>query len=124
MGRSKVLRAIVALDSLLMAYGHVNLIRAIYFSLPIGGYFLVSTVIFVLGAVFVASGKLFKLANIGLIALAIIDEILLVYTRTMSNIFFQRTIHWSWGWQPLGTVQILVGQAVLIVLCAMLYKSK
>jgi hypothetical protein len=107
-----------------MAYGHATLIRAIFFSLPIGGFFLVSTIIYVVGAIFTASGKLRELTNFGLIAMAIIDEILLIYTRTMPNIFFNRMIHWSWGLYPLGTVQIFIGQAVLIVLCAILYKSK
>jgi hypothetical protein len=76
--------------------------------------------LFILGGIFVASGKLFKLANLGLIILAVVDNVLLIYTRSMPNIFFQRPISWSWGWFPLGTVQIFIGQAVIIVLCALL----
>jgi hypothetical protein len=76
--------------------------------------------LFILGGIFVASGKLFKLANLGLIILALVDNVLLIYTRSMPNIFFQRPIPWSWGWFPLGTVQIFIGQAVIIVLCAVL----
>jgi len=95
------------------------------FFFALGGYFLFSVIIYVLGAVFVAAGKLFKLANVGLIIMAVVDNILLVYTRAMPNIFFNRIIPWSWDWfSHLGTVQVLVGQLVLIVLCAYLYKSK
>jgi hypothetical protein len=91
----------------------------------IGAYFLISTILFILGGILVASGRLFKLANLGLIILSVIDNVLLVYTRVMPNIFFSRSLHWSWGWYPLGTVQILIGQTVLIVLCAiLLYKPK
>lgn len=125
---SRPLRVIVALDAILMAYGHATLARIILapfpMALPIGGYFLISTIIYVLGALFVASGKMFKLSNVGLIALAIVDNILLVYTRTMPSIFFGRIIPWSLGWYPLGTVQVLIGQICLIVLCAILYESK
>jgi len=91
----------------------------------IGAYFLISTILFIIGGILVASGKLYKLANLGLIILSAIDNLLLIYTRTMPNIFFQRARPWSWDWYPLGTVQILIGQTILIVLCAiLLYKSK
>lgn len=91
----------------------------------IGAYFLIATILYVLGGILVASGKLFRLANLGLIVLAVLDNMLLIYTRTMPNIFFRRPIPWSWGWFPLGTVQIFIGQGVLIVLCALLlYKTR
>jgi len=146
---SKTLRVIVALDALLMAYGHapLSLFLSSFFRtgappprLPptgmppggfgfffaIGAFFLFATIIYVLGAIFVASGKLFKLANIGLIIMAAVDNILLIYTRTVAgNVFFNRAFSWSWDWFPrLGTVQVLVGQFIIIVLCAVLYKSK
>ena len=119
------LRVIVLLDALLMAVGHVPLIRAIFFSPAIGGYFLFATVVYILGGIFVAAGRLFKLAKVGLIIMAIVDNILLIYTRTMPNIFFHRILSWSYEWFPPGTMQILIGQTILIVLCAvLLYKSK
>jgi uncharacterized membrane protein len=91
----------------------------------IGVYFLFATIAYVVGGILVASGKLFKLANLGLIILAVIDEVLLIYTRIMPNIFFQRTVPWSWEWFPLGTIQIFIGQAVIILLCAiLLYKLR
>jgi uncharacterized membrane protein len=119
-----VLAVLVLLDSLLVAYGHVPIIRAIFFSFSIGGYFLFATVVFILGGIFVAANKLFKLSILALVILAIVDNLLLIYTRIMPNIFFHRMLPWSWGWVPLGTVQVLVGQTVLIVLCAILYKTK
>ena len=90
----------------------------------IGLYFLVSTIIFLLGAIFAGLGKLFKLTNYGLIAMCVIDELLLIYTREMPNVIFGRMIHWSTGWYPLGTVQVFLGQLVLIVLCAVQLRSK
>jgi len=90
----------------------------------IGAYFLFATIVYVLGGVFVASGKLFKLANVSLIVLAVIDNVLLIYTRTMPNIFLPRIIPWSWGLFPPGTVEILVGQLIIIVLCAALLRKK
>jgi hypothetical protein len=86
----------------------------------VGAYFLIATILFIIGGILVVSGKLFKLANLGLIILAVVDNVLLIYTRSMPNIFFQRPIPWSWEWFPLGTVQIFIGQAVMIVLCALL----
>lgn len=118
------LAVLVLLDSLLMAYGHIPLIRAIFFSFSIGGYFLFATVVYILGGIFVVANRLFKLSIVGLVIMAIVDNLLLIYTRTMPNIFFPRMLPWSWEWVPLGTVQVLVGQGILIVLCAILYKTK
>jgi hypothetical protein len=125
---SKLLAAIIALDALIMAVAHAPLIRVITGSFPmafmIGLYFLVSTVIYLLGAIFAGLGKLFKLTNYGLIAMAVIDELLLIYTREMPNAIFGRMIPWSTGWYPLGTVQVFIGQLILIVLCAIQLRSK
>jgi len=133
------------LDAFLMAFGHAPLSLGISFLFrrpgqqppppppstqaifhpvfpfsAIGAFFLFATIVYVLGGVFVASGKLFKLANVGLIILAVVDNLLLIYTRTMPNIFLGRIIPWSTGWFPLGTVQVLLGQILMIVLCAIL----
>jgi len=90
----------------------------------IGLYFLVSTIIYVLGGIFSGLGKLFKLTNYGLIAMAVIDELLLIYTREMPNAIFGHTIPWSTSWFPVGTVQVFIGQLILIVLCAIQLRSK
>ena len=137
---------LVLLVALVMAYGHAPLAIGISsllrpqgrqppppttsgqaspgggfsFFFALGTYFLFATIIYVLGGIFVATGKLFKLANVGLIVLAIVDNILLIYTRTMPNMFFRRVIPWSWGWWPLGTVQVLLGQTIIIVFCLLL----
>jgi len=89
----------------------------------IGAYFLIATIVYILGGFLVASGKLTKLTNVGLIVLAVVDNLLLIDTRTMPNIFLGRIIPWSTGWFPLGTVQVLIGQSLLIVLCAVLLKQ-
>ena len=145
MKTAKLLAAVVLLVALAMAFGHMPLalflgslmrpesVRPPQGSRPpgagggspfpftaIGAYFLISTILFALGGILVVSGRLFKLANVGLIILAALDNVLLIYTRSMPNIFFQRSIPWSWGWFPLGTVQIFIGQAIIIVLCAIL----
>ena len=128
MTRSKILIALIVLDSLVMAIGHMPLIRAILGQFPfgflIGLYFLVSTVIYLLGAILTGLGKLFRLTNYGLIAMAVIDELLLIYTREMPNVLFNRALHWSTGWFPLGTAQVFIGQLILIVLCAIQLRSK
>lgn len=148
MAASRFLRAIVALDAFLMAYGHAPLTPGISFlfrpagSRPppppptgqaifhpmfpfsaIGAYFLIATIVYVLGGFLVASGGLTKLTNVGLIVLAVVDNLLLIDTRTMPNIFLGRIIPWSTGWFPLGTLQVLIGQSLLIVLCAVLLKQ-
>ncbi len=148
MSASRVLRVIVALDAFLMAFGHASLALGISFlfrpsgSRPpppppsgqvvfhpvfpffaIGAYFLIATIVYILGGVFVAWGKVFKLTNVGLIVLAVVDNLLLINTRTMPNIFLGRIIPWSTGWFPLGTVQVLLGQSLMIVLCAILLKQ-
>ncbi len=124
MTASRPLRVIVALDAFVMALGHVPIamhISASFAEIPL--YFLIATIVYVLGGVFVVSGKIFKLANVGLIVLAIIDNLLLIYTRMMPSIFFGRILSWSTGWFPLGTVQIFIGQMIIIVLCAVLLRK-
>lgn len=116
-------RVLVLIDALLMAVGHVPIIRAIFSSAPIGMYFLFATVVYVLGGIFVVANKLFKLSNVSLIILAIVDNLLLIYTRELPNVFFHRILPWSWGWLPPGTGPIFIGQALLVVFCAyLLYK--
>ena len=146
---SKALAVIVLLDALILALGHAPLALGIsplfrqparqpppqpppsaqrppngaFPFLAIGAYFLFATIAYILGGIFVVSGRLFKLSNVGLIILAVIDNLLLIYTRTMPNIFFPRIIPWSWTWFPPGTGQIFIDQVVIIVLCAaLLYK--
>jgi len=151
---SKALALIVLVDALIVALGHAPFVpfigpmfrpppvrppsnvtttrgpggppggQAFPFS-AIGAYFLITTILFALGGILVAWGRLFRLANVGLIILSILDNILLIYTRVMPNVFFRRAIPWSWELWPVGTVEVLIGQTLLIVLCAiLLYKPK
>ncbi|HKM78586.1 MAG TPA: hypothetical protein VJZ03_05880 [Candidatus Bathyarchaeia archaeon] len=120
-----LIRVLVLVDALLMAVGHVPIIRAIFFSFPIGAYFVFATVVYVLGGVFVVANRLFRLSNASLIILAIVDNILLIYTRELPNFFFHRILPWSWGWLPPGTGQICIGQALLVVFCGyLLYEPR
>jgi uncharacterized membrane protein YphA (DoxX/SURF4 family) len=145
---SRVLAIIVLIDALFMALGHAPLALGVsslfrpsrpppsprgssgsppggggFPFIGIGAYFLFALIVYILGGILVASGRLFKLANWGLIVMAVVDNILLIYTRSMPNIFFRRVIPWSWEWFPVGTVQILIGQALIVVLCLiLLYK--
>ena len=114
------LRVLVLIDALLMAVGHVPIIRAIFFSFPIGAYFLFATVVYILGGILVVANKLMRLSNVSLIILAIVDYILLVYTRELPNFFFHRILPWSWGWLPPGTGQICIGQTLLVIFCGYL----
>jgi hypothetical protein len=111
-----------------MAIGHVPLIRIITGSFPlafpIGLYFLVSTIVYLLGAILAGLGKLIRSTNYGLIAMAVIDEILLIYTREMPNVLFGRAVHWSIGLYPLGTVQVFIGQLILVLFCAIRLRIK
>jgi hypothetical protein len=120
--------AIIALVSIVMAIGHALLARLIVAPFPmpflIGLYFLVSTVIYLLGAIFSGLGRFFKLTNYGLITMAVIDELLLIYTREMPNAIFGHMLPWSTSWFPVGTVQVFIGQLILIVLCAVQLRSK
>jgi hypothetical protein len=108
--------------ALLLALAHGLYVRIILVRVPIGAYFLVATVLFFAGGIvaFLASGMLFRIANFGLILLAIIDNLLVIYTRTFPNIFFGRIVPWSTGWNPPGTVQFFVGQLVMIFLSGLL----
>lgn len=154
MRASKALAAIVLLDAVIMAFGHAPLALFLgpmirpqpvrppptnvtgtrgpggaggpaFPFIAIGAYFLIATILYILGGIFVALNRLFKLANLGLIILAIVDNGLLIYTRTMPNIFFRGPIPWSWDWFPLGTVQVFIGQVIIIVLCAfLLYRGR
>ncbi len=86
------LRGAALLTALLIAFAHALYVRAIFFLHPVGAYFLVATALYVVGGLVasLAAGRLFKVANFGLILLAIIDNLLIVYTRTFPSVFFWR----------------------------------
>ncbi len=117
------LRGAVLLTALLIAFAHALYVRAIFFLHPVGAYFLVATALYVVGGLVasLAAGRLFKVANFGLILLAIIDNLLIVYTRTFPSVFFGgRIVPWSMGWYPPGAVQVFLGQILMIFLSGIL----
>jgi hypothetical protein len=112
------LRAAILVLGIVLAVAHYFYVRAIFFSVAIGGYFLVSTILFFLGAATgsLASGKVFRAANVGLILLSLVDCLLIIWTRTFPTVFFQgRIVYWSTGWMPPGAVQIFVLQVLMIL---------
>jgi len=106
--------------AVIVALLHAPYVRAIFFSTTVGGYFLVATILFAIGAfATLTSGRLLKLAFSGLLALSIIDCALIYATRTFPTPFFGgRVLGWSSGWMPPGTVQVFTAQVVLIVVTA------
>lgn len=125
---SRGLRGAVLLAALLIAFAHGLYVRAIFFLFPVGAYFLVATVLYFVGglAASILSRRLFKVANLGLILLAVIDNLLIVYTRTFPSVFFGgRIVAWSMGWDPPGAVQVFVGQILMMILSGiLLFRSK
>jgi len=116
---SRWLRYAILIMSVLVALGHTDWIRIIFRSPMIGGYFLISTMLFLVGGILTwrTSGKWFRFANVGLILLSILDNALIYYTRTVpSMLSMGRVFSWSTGWWPTGVVQVFVGQPLLIIL--------
>ena len=120
------LRAAVFVLALLQVVAHAAFVRIPFVLRPAGAYFLLATALYLIGglAVLFVSGRLFRIANLGLIFLAIIDDLLIIYTRSYPSIFFGgRILPWSASWNPPGTVQVFVGQVILIIFSAMLLKK-
>ncbi len=116
----------ILIDAVLISIGHVWYVRIIFRFPLVGGYFLVSLILFLIGGITVAiaGDKLFKFANVGLILLSIIDNALIVYTRTIpSPLFNGRVLSWSTGWFPTGVVQVFVLQTLLIIISAYALKN-
>ncbi|HYW00302.1 MAG TPA: hypothetical protein VE862_02470 [Candidatus Acidoferrum sp.] len=116
---SRALRYAIVLVSILIALGHTWWAQIIFRSAMIGGYFLIATILFLVGGVLAwrTSGAWFRFANLGLILLAILDNALIYYTRTVpSMLSMGRVFSWSAGWWPTGAVQVFVAQSLLIVL--------
>ena|SRR5271167_5106853 len=116
---SRALRYAILIMSTLIALGHSWWAQIIFRSMMIGGYFLIATILFLVGGVLAwrTSGAWFRFANLGLILLSILDNALIFYTRTVpSMLSMGRVFSWSAGWWPTGVVQVLVAQTLLIVL--------
>jgi len=105
---------------------HAFYVRNIFVTSPVAAYFLVATILFIVGAfVALTSGTLGKLADAGLLALSLIDCGLIFATRTFPTPFFGgRILSWSMSWIPPGVVQVFVAQVVLIILTIYVLSSK
>jgi len=76
---SRALRYAILIVSILIALGHTWWVQIIFRSMMIGGYFLIATILFLVGGVFAwrTSGAWFRFANLGLILLSILDNTLI-----------------------------------------------
>lgn len=122
----RVLRGAVVASAFLIAFIHGLYVHPAFMFSLIGGYFLVATVLFAVGGLLVwfGSGRLFKVGALGLILMAILDNSLIFYTRTLPSVFFRgRILRWSMEWYPPGTVQFFVAQLILIILAVLLLRN-
>jgi len=103
--------------ALFVAISHAFYVEYISDSFSIGGYFLVTTILFAAGAfAALTSGKLFKPAVAGLFVLSLIDNLLILLTATTPTpLSGGQAFGFSMDWMPPGSVQVLVAQVVLMV---------
>ncbi len=112
--------------ALVDAISHAFYVQFISFSLSIGGYFLVATILFAVGGIAaLTTGKLFKPAVIGLFVLSLIDNLLILVTATTPTpLSGGQAFGFSMDWMPPGNVQVFVAQVVLMVLTAYVLVAK
>lgn len=124
--RVSALQVGVFVIALVLAISHAFYVQFISASLSIGGYFLVSTILFAAGAfAALTSGKLFKPAVIGLFVLSLIDNLLILVTATTPTpLSGGQTFGFSTDWMPPGNVQVFVAQVVLMVLTGYVFLAK
>ena len=103
--------------ALFVAISHAFYVEYISDSFSIGGYFLVTTILFAAGAfAALTSGKLFKPALAGLFVLSLIDNLLILLTATTPTpLSGGQAFGFSMDWMPPGSVQVLVAQVILMV---------
>jgi hypothetical protein len=89
-------------------------------------YFLVTALLFAAGGIAALStGKLSKLAIPGLLALALIDNILIVITASFATpLSGGQAYGWATDLNPPGQVPVFIIQVVLMILTAYLLLSK
>lgn len=124
--RVSALQVGVFVIALVLAISHAFYVQFIFDSLSIGGYFLVSTILFAAGAfAALTSGKLFKPAVIGLFVLSLIDNLLILVTATTPTpLSGGQAFGFSTDWMPPGNVQVFVAQVVLMVLTGYVFLAK
>jgi len=104
--------------ALIVGLMHAFYVRSIFVASPVAAYFLVATILFIVGAfAALTPGALGKVAAAGVLVLSIIDCGLIYATRTFPTPFFGgRILSWSMNWVPPGVVQVFAAQVVLIIL--------
>ena len=119
------LRIAILVVALVNAIFHAILVQFIAYSLVNGLYFLVTAILFAIGAFAVlSSGRLFKPAITGLILLALIDNILIVITASFATpLSGGQAYGWATDLNPPGQVPVFIVQVVLIILAASLWFS-
>ena len=112
--------------ALLVAISHAFYVQYISDSVSIGGYFLVATILFAAGGfAALTSGKLFKPAVIGLFALSLIDNLLILVTTSVATpLSGGQVFGWSTDWMPPGQVQVLIAQIILMLLTGYVLLAK
>jgi hypothetical protein len=120
------LKILILIVALIVAAFHALLVQFIAYSLSIGGYFLVATILFAAGAfATLSSGKLLKPALVGLFILALIDSALILITTSVPTpLSGGQVFGWSTDWNPPGQVQVLIAQIVLMILTGYALLSK
>jgi len=125
MRKSPVAIAVLVI-ALINAVFHGILVQFIQYSLVNGLYFLITAILFAVGGFAVLStGKLFKPAVVGLLLLALIDNILIVITASFATpLSGGQAYGWDAGLNPPGQLPVFIVQVVLMILAAYLYVSK
>jgi len=118
-------RITIFVVALVNAIFHAILVQFIAYSLLNGLYFLVTSVLFAIGAFAVlSSGKLFRPAIIGLLSLALIDNILIVITASFATpLSGGQAYGWATDLNPPGQVPVFIIQMALIILTVSIWLS-
>jgi len=118
----KILRTAILLVALINAVFHAILVQFIVYSFSNGLYFLVTAILFGVGGLAVlSSGKLFKLAIVGLFLLSLIDNILIFITASIPTPLSGGQVYgWATDLNPPGQVPVFIIQVVLMILTASL----
>jgi hypothetical protein len=124
--RVSVVQVVILVIALFLAISHAFYVQFISYSLSIGGYFLVATILFAAGGfAALTSSKLFKPAVIGLFVLSLIDNLLILVTATTPTpLSGGQAFGFSMDWIPPGSIQVFVVQVVLMVLSSYVLLAK
>jgi hypothetical protein len=125
MGKSALGIAMMVV-ALVNAVFHLILVQYIQYSLVNGLYFLISGILFLAGGVLaLTAGKWFRPAVMGLLVLALIDNILIVITASFATpLSGGQAYGWATDLYPPGQVPVFIIQIVLVILAGAALFSK